>query len=428
MNDKCRRKDDRPAKGVGRVTKRLPVLVIVLLAGSVVHAQGQTEATAYLDRALDILQQHFVSRDEVDWRSLRERAYSAARDAKDPSETYQAIRLALEIMGERHSRFMTPEERRLFRQGAGTSVGMSVLYPENVVARVFPNSPASRAGVLPGDVVLTVNGSTPQPNSPEDRLLSFTATSSFVLQLKRGEHAYEATLDRERVSINLPPRVLRFGKISYLELPGYVGDGQIEGLGTYGDVAQKAIAESDQSPSCGWVVDLRRNGGGNMWPMIVAAGPIVGEGNIGSYVVGQTRTSWSYRNGASYAGQEVASRLEGMSAYTLKNPKPSVAVLVSRITASSGEAALIAFIGRENTRTFGEPTNGLPTVNDLYELEDGAALVITESYMADRNGTTYDDIIRPDQEVVTDWANVGNDKDEALSTASRWLQDQPSCK
>jgi len=55
-------------------------------------------------------------------------------------------------------------------------------------------------------------------------------------------------------------------------------------------------------------------------------------------------------------------------------------------------------------------------------------LVITESYMADRNGTTYDDIIRPDQEVVTDWANVGNDKDEALSTASRWLQDQPSCK
>jgi C-terminal processing protease CtpA/Prc len=117
-----------------------------------------------------------------------------------------------------------------------------------------------------------------------------------------------------------------------------------------------------------------------------------------------------------------------MSAYTLKNPKPSVAVLVSRITASSGEAALIAFIGRENTRTFGEPTNGLPTVNDLHELEDGAALVITESYMADRNGTTYDDIIRPDQEVVTDWANVGNDKDEVLSTASRWLQDQPSCK
>jgi hypothetical protein len=48
--------------------------------------------------------------------------------------------------------------------------------------------------------------------------------------------------------------------------------------------------------------------------------------------------------------------------------------------------------------------------------------------MADRNGTTYDDIIRPDQEVVTDWANVGNDKDEVLSTASRWLQGQPSCK
>ena len=117
-----------------------------------------------------------------------------------------------------------------------------------------------------------------------------------------------------------------------------------------------------------------------------------------------------------------------MSAYTLKNPKPAVAVLLSRLTGSSGEAVLIAFIGRENTRFFGEPSYGVPTANDLHELSDGAALVLTEAYMADRNGTTYDDIIRPDQEVVTDWANVGNDKDEVLSTASRWLQDQPSCK
>jgi C-terminal processing protease CtpA/Prc len=34
----------------------------------------------------------------------------------------------------------------------------------------------------------------------------------------------------------------------------------------------------DQGNLAGWIVDLRNNGGGNMWPMLTGIGSILGEG------------------------------------------------------------------------------------------------------------------------------------------------------
>ena len=36
--------------------------------------------------------------------------------------------------------------------------------------------------------------------------------------------------------------------------------------------------------SCRWVVDLRGNGGGNMWPMLGGLRPFFGEAGLGSFV------------------------------------------------------------------------------------------------------------------------------------------------
>ena len=51
------------------------------------------------------------------------------------------------------------------------------------------------------------------------------------------------------------------------------------------------------------------------------------------------------------------------------------AAVISSLTASSGEAVTIAFIGRLNARTFGERTRGLTTSNDQFLLSDGAVLI-----------------------------------------------------
>jgi hypothetical protein len=68
------------------------------------------DAEVYLEEALDFIQQHSVRRDEVDWSDLRRRAFLCAKGARTPSDTYQAIRLSLSLLEDRHSFFASPEK------------------------------------------------------------------------------------------------------------------------------------------------------------------------------------------------------------------------------------------------------------------------------------------------------------------------------
>jgi len=43
-----------------------------------------------------------------------------------------------------------------------------------------------------------------------------------------------------------------------------------------------SCASADRDDLIGWIVDLRGNGGGNMWPMLAGVGPVLGEGVVGS--------------------------------------------------------------------------------------------------------------------------------------------------
>jgi carboxyl-terminal processing protease len=61
------------------------------------------EAEAYLDRALDILQQQHMNRDKVDWPAVRAKAHDIAAGALAPKDTYRAIWSAISALGERHT-------------------------------------------------------------------------------------------------------------------------------------------------------------------------------------------------------------------------------------------------------------------------------------------------------------------------------------
>lgn len=96
-----------------------------------------------------------------------------------------------------------------------------------------------------------------------------------------------------------------------------------------------------------------------------------------------------------------------------------MAVLQGRRTFSSGEATLLSFIGRANTRRFGEASGGLSTANRVYPLPDGAALVLTTSVMADRTGRAYGGPVEPDQQI---W-----DVSRTDIVARQWVEAQPGC-
>lgn len=122
-----------------------------------------------------------------------------------------------------------------------------------------------------------------------------------------------------------------------------------------------APREVDRAGACGWVVDLRANTGGHMWTPLASAGPILSDGEVGAFVEADgTRTPWTIESGTP---RQYADRWG--PGEPLAHPMPPVAVLTGPRTASAGEAVAIAFRGRPDTRTFGEPTFGVPTANAL---------------------------------------------------------------
>jgi C-terminal processing protease CtpA/Prc len=176
---------------------------------------------------------------------------------------------------------------------------------------------------------------------------------------------------------------------------------------------------------CGWVVDLRGNTGGNMWPMVAGIGPIVGEGVLGFFVDPDSIVkTWTYRSGSSRLDAGIIT--QATDPYELATPHPPVAVITDSLTASSGEATTIAFRGRPDSRSFGRPTWGVSTANGTFLLSDGAALILTVSTMADRTGQLYGEKVIPDQ--LVDGPRTGDpETDQPLAASMDWLREQPAC-
>jgi C-terminal processing protease CtpA/Prc len=187
--------------------------------------------------------------------------------------------------------------------------------------------------------------------------------------------------------------------VGYIKINSFSGNDQSESL-AFAENIQNEIRVQDSENISGWIVDLRNNPGGNMWPMLAGLGPVLGEGIAGYFIDPDNEsTAWSYANGAAISGQNTKANVT--SAYTLLNSDSKVAVLLNRAVISSGEAIAISFIGRSNTETFGEATCGLSTANSGFSLSDGSTLFLTTAFMADRNQNVYGESILPDN-VVSD--------------------------
>ncbi|MFM9445555.1 S41 family peptidase [Streptomyces acidiscabies] len=311
-------------------------------AGSAMSAN----ARSYLAKALNIMEENALARHQVDWTETRREAFSRARAAQNPSDTYGAIRFALRTAGSGHSSFFEPAQAE----------------------ETLEASPDSSF------------------QGPEGRSLGDRVGHLSLPAVQGSEAAYE--------------RYVRLGRT--------------------------AVAQADRPRACAWIVDLRGNHGGNMWPMLDVAGPILGDGKVGMFVDPDGETyPWTIQDGSPYENGRRHSR--GGSA-PVANPGAPVAVLTDGMTASSGEAVLVAFRGRPYTRSFGEDTYGVPTGNNGHRLSDGAVLVLTETKDADRTGRSYDAPIPPDEEVRTSGFRSGTYGDDVLRAAKNWLLQQPACR
>ncbi|WP_409464209.1 S41 family peptidase [Amycolatopsis sp. GA6-003] len=174
--------------------------------------------------------------------------------------------------------------------------------------------------------------------------------------------------------------------VAVLAIPGLIADAAGERRCVEAGVA--ALRAVEARASCGWIVDLRDDNGGDMWPMLTVLAPLLGDGIAGSLAEpGRAPRVWSVRDGRAWSGESPGT--DEVNPVRLSRPAPPVAVLTSRGTASSGEAALIAFRGLGRVATFGGPTAGFATGNVAFALADGAKLLVTSAVDVDRTGRAY---------------------------------------
>ncbi|MBL8229339.1 MAG: hypothetical protein JNL98_12705 [Bryobacterales bacterium] len=324
---------------------------------------AKSDPMAYLQRALDLMQARALHKDRIDWSALRKEAIALAADAELTVDTYEAIRFALSRLNDNHSSFHpTPSLRELESQRHATK----------------PGPPAPTVPPSPFSVRF----------EPEGRLVRHRGMTFGVVIVPK---CFPAS-DKQFIA--------------------------------YATRLQQVLASLGKSKPAGWVVDLRGNVGGNMWPMLTGIGPLLGEGDhLGEFFSTHGHSVWKYRDGVA---AEVENGIENAYPAVAGLPhkisgNPKVAVLIDRRTGSSGEAIGIAFRGRTETRFFGERTAGLSTVNSVIRLSDGASLWLTVGVQADRTGKQYPSGFEPDESVEPPSTLPADEDDPVLQAALRWL-------
>lgn len=207
-------------------------------------------------------------------------------------------------------------------------------------------------------------------------------------------------------------------KMAYVSIPGFAGFND-ERISAFADELNKRIGILASEKPCGWIVDLRANNGGNMWPMLAGLSPLLSDGVVGYFVSPKTKQAWQIKNGAALVGGAQ------LAALTLPPAKVGaenirVAVLTGERTSSSGEAVAVAFRTHAKSRSFGQPTDGRSTANQTIALSDGALMAVTTSTYADRTGKLYGGKIAPDELVPAVEATTLVE-DTVVAAAVKWL-------
>jgi C-terminal processing protease CtpA/Prc len=217
-----------------------------------------------------------------------------------------------------------------------------------------------------------------------------------------------------------PPKVsLAAGRVGEIALPPILAAPGSAAARLYARSALVALSslQTKRRP-CGWIVDLRGDQGGDMFPMLLSVEPLLGEGALVAFRSAHGTSPYvTARPGGLAEGIQLSLFDTAPVAVPELAPVPAVALLTGPETASAGEAVAIAFRGRGDVRSFGEPTYGATGSPEYVSLPGGAELAFSSSLDVDRNGVVYRRPLEP--RVVTS---------SPLSSARRWLLSTGGCR
>jgi carboxyl-terminal processing protease len=294
--------------------------------------------------ALDLVQDEYVDQGALD----------------TEAQTRAAIRGMIESLGDKgHTRLLTPGEAERNEESiSGRYVGVGVQIEERageaVVSAPIDGSPAERAGVESGDIIVAVDGeSVENVELPEvSNRVRGGEGSSVDLTLRRdGGEEINVTLERSKIDVSSASwRMIPDTRTAHLRLSSFSSESAGE--------LEEALSGSREAGAERFVLDLRDNPGGQLDQAVEAAELFL---ELGSVV---------------YIRQDAEGDREKVRASGGDPVETPMTVLVNGGTASSAEILAGALRDNGRARVVGATTFGTGTVLQPYELDDGSELLL----------------------------------------------------
>ncbi len=397
----------------------------------------QTVAERHYDPALN----------GVDWQAVHEKYRTPVVAAKSDAEMYLALKAMVRELKDSHTRVVTPRESADHRRFAvlASGIALSVIEDQLVVVDVDLDSPASRAGVRKGDVVITVDDrrfdsvffsaahdlqvSTADLTSSEAQPANHAEAVRFA-QLRAVRRALQrmpdalprvqlVTLQRrvddqrdDEITVTLMPEPLVRPPV----VTAYVSDAGIAVLKlnrfsarNRADVEQALRSVADARAL---VLDLRGNGGGDYSQFIWLMRQFLPEPRL-------VLTQLSRRGEAQHARELRITPAE--SPYL----KP-LAVLTDRRSGSASELTATALLEQRDALIVGESTCGcVVAVRSEYVLPGAGGVRVSETGFRSAHGRRMEgEPLAPMIYVPPTLADLRAGRDRALETAEKALLDR----
>lgn len=318
-------------------------------------AQDEKEVSPYremktLAQAVELIRQDYVEEGATDYEGL----------------VYSALRGMLTDL-DPHSDFLDPkdfqgmqEDTRSEFGGLGVVVGLK--NERLTIVAPMEGSPGFRAGLLPGDVLLEIDGKSADKMSLRDAVekLRGAAGTPVKLAVGRAGSADPLKFELEREVIKVPS--VRGARVLPGEGPriGYVRVTQFSE--PTGKEFARALNELEKEGMGALVIDLRFNPGGLLSGAVEVAGEFLPGGALVAYTEGRSASA-QRRYLAPGKGRQAR-------AYP-------VAVLVNGSSASGAEIVAGALKDSGRALLVGETTFGKGSVQSVVSLPDGSALRMT---------------------------------------------------
>ncbi len=342
-------------------------------------------------------------------REILQKKYIHTEKLDGQAMSYGAVKGMVAALDDPYTEFMDPQDTKDFNEGLNSElegIGAEMTVREQLlfVVSVLKGSPAEKAGLLPDDVILQIDGQTISDLSLYDAIKKIrgpkgTPVSLTVIRESKDE-PFEIEITRDVITVeSVMSEEMENSGIWHVSINQFSDDTKME--------FNRVLNEIKLKNPKGIVLDLRFNGGGYLDGAVdILSGFIRGEKQV---------VSIDYRD----AKYNEKLKTAGNPQF----PELPLVVLINKGSASASEIVAAAIQDLKRGLLMGETSYGKGTVQEVDPLPDGSSLRFTIARWLSPTGRDINKVgVVPDREVLLKDEDYEQKFDRQLDEAVKYLK------